>query len=411
MTDVLRNYRGKSLLSRLKGALRTRSTGAMWLEGGFRFVEKRAINFEVVNSAYESDPFLGTVVDTLAAQTVGLGHYTTMNEDYEETTRDGRTAKEVVDEASERVNLDEKLIVTAREVIRSGNSFWLKIKPGYLEDLFVMPLTAIEGIVRERIEPFGFEDKPIGYKLAHSYGGKIIRADYIIHFRWNPINNNAFGEGLIERLLRTLTVNGEVRPSFLEMKARIERILPDLFEKFVGIDQVVIVPGASDEQIGEWQRILRSRPKEGVRLIWNREGADIRTVQMDPRLRFEAVLNHVMEQITIAGQTPIAKLVTTPGFTEASARAAMDMGDLIVRGIQRFIKRRIERDFYWPVIEQAGLDPSRAGVRLHWGTSERPKVTLEGLARILDIQSKTGVEWIKPNEVRRMLSKMGFELD
>ena len=70
MTDVLRNYRGKSLLSRLKGALRTRSTGAMWLEGGFRFVEKRAINFEVVNSAYESDPFLGTVVDTLAAQTV-----------------------------------------------------------------------------------------------------------------------------------------------------------------------------------------------------------------------------------------------------------------------------------------------------------------------------------------------------
>jgi len=45
----------------------------------------------------------------------------------------------------------------------------------------------------------------------------------------------------------------------------------------------------------------------------------------------------------------------------------MDMGELIVNAIQRFIKRQVEKEFFRPVIKQAGLDPIQAGVRLNFG--------------------------------------------
>jgi len=399
------NEKLKRLLNRLSESIKPSIKGAVFPVNGRSVVERRRVSFAEINAAYEADPYLGSVVDSLAAQTVGMGFYTSMNEEYEETTRDGRTAKDVVDEACEMVNLDEKLQVCAREVIRCGNSFWLKIVPEKIEDLYIIPLTAVESIIREKIEPFGFEYKPVGYKLSRiRYGGKTIKADYVIHFRWNPVDNGAFGDGLIDRLLKTLRYNGETRPSFLEMKARIERVLPDIFEKFVGIDQLIIVPGAKPETISAWQNKIKSRPKEGMRLIWSEPGADIKTVAVDPRLRFQEILNYVMDQIVLAGQTPLAKLITTPGFTEASARAAMDMGELIVNAIQRFIKRKIEKEFFKPVIRQAGLDPVQAGVRLNFGTPVKPEIVMTDLLKAAEI----GL--IRKEEFRKNAVKFGWEL-
>jgi hypothetical protein len=61
-------------------------------------------------------------VDFLADQAVGLGFYTTVNKEYAQAER----AKQIVDEFNEDVNLDELLQIGAREIVASGNSFWLK---------------------------------------------------------------------------------------------------------------------------------------------------------------------------------------------------------------------------------------------------------------------------------------------
>ena len=90
--------------------------------------ENRTVSFNDIITAYSSDPSCKAFVDFLADQAVGAGFYTTVNEEYaraEET-------KQVIDSFNETVNLDELLQIAAREIVASGNSFWLKTEPEHL---------------------------------------------------------------------------------------------------------------------------------------------------------------------------------------------------------------------------------------------------------------------------------------
>ena len=136
----------------------------------------------------------------------------------------------------------------------------------------------------------------------------------------------------------------------------------------------------------------------------------MKTVAVDPRARFEAYVEHILNQVYLGGQTPLPKLFTTPGFTEASARAALDMAERKVMALQRFIKRIVEREIFAPVIAQAGLDPKKADCRLNWGIPERPKIEVADVVRLAEVSASYGVPYLRPEEVRRMLAKMGFEL-
>jgi len=54
----------------------------------------------------------------------------------------------------------------------------------------------------------------------------------------------------------------------------------------------------------------------------------------------------------VGGQTPIPKLLTTPGFTEASANAAVEVAERHVMSLQRFIKRNVEKEIFTPLINR-----------------------------------------------------------
>jgi hypothetical protein len=81
----------------------------------------------------------------LAAATVGMGFYTTVNEEYER----GEEAKEAVDNFNEQVNLDELLNDMAKTLIACGNDFWLKITPESLSQFYRLPIDAVEKIERD----------------------------------------------------------------------------------------------------------------------------------------------------------------------------------------------------------------------------------------------------------------------
>ena len=100
---------------------------------------------------------------------------------------------------------------------------------------------------------------------------------------------------------------------------------------------------------------------------------------------------------------------TTPGFTEASARAALEIAERKVMALQRFIKRTCEREIFTPLIQQAGLDPAKANCRLNWGT-EKPEVQLKDLIRLAEISATSETSYVRPEEVRKNLVKAGFEL-
>jgi len=355
--------------------------------------EQPAVSFQDCIEAYLKDPTCKAFVDFLADQVVGTGFYTTVNEDYE----DAAEAKWVVDSFCEEVNLDGMLQITAREVIAAGNSFWEKIEPERLVDLRILPLTSISRIKRDVHGNVG------GYVQSASYGGKTLTPERIVHFNWNPVDGEPFGTGLLRPLLEKMSVNGETRMSFLEMKARIEKMLPEIFEKYAGPDELWIFEGVSDERLAEYQRVIRSKPKAGARFVYNRP-ADIKTVQIDPRTQFQTYLEHIVNQVYLGGETPLPKLFTTPGFTEASAKAAVELAERKVLALQRFIKRTVEREIFTPITEQAGYNPKKAHIRLNWGTPKKPDIAVADILRAAEL------ELISPEEFRSLMREMGWKL-
>jgi len=111
----------------------------------------------------------------------------------------------------------------------------------------------------------------------------------------------------------------------------------------------------------------------------------------------------------LGGQTPIPKLLTTPGFTEASANAAIEVAERHVMSLQRFIKRIVEKDIFVPVMQQAGFDYKQAECRLNWGMPEKPDV--ESLLPMLADIAKDRSDIISAQEFRKILVDMGLALE
>jgi hypothetical protein len=393
----------KQGIHRIREAISSnRSSGSLLPAYNTVYGEPKAVTFSDIITAYTRDPSCKAFVDFLADQAVGMGFYTTINEEYEHAEK----AKKIIDEFNETVNLDSLLQIGAREIVASGNSFWLKTEPEHLKDLKVLPLTGFDNPKAVERNKFGIVT---GYYYSFGDAKKKLSPDKIIHFRWNPVNFSAFGTGVLQVLLAELSFSGEKRMSFLEMKSRIEKIMPEIFEKYAGPDELWVFAGASDKKLAEYQKLIKSKPKAGAKFVYNKAEADIKTVAVDPRARYEAYVDHILNQIYLGGQTPIPKLLTTPGFTEASANAAIEVAERHVMSLQRFIKRNVEKEIFTPLILQANLDPKKADCRLNWGMPEKPNV--EDLLPMLADIARDRPEIISAVEFRKILIDMGLPLE
>ena len=351
--------------------------------------ETPPVSFQTLVRVYLQDPAVRAAVDFLADQTVGMGFYTTA-----EVAR----AKAVVDEFNEAVNLDGLLMRAAREIVAFGNSFWERIEPHRLEDLRILPVTSIEKILRDR---YG---EVRGYKQTLRYGGGNLDPDRIIHFRWNPVDGEAFGTGILRSLTEPMNLEkGEKRPSFVAMKGGMEKGMIEIVKKYAGPTEIWKFPGLADDKASEYASLIKSMPREGARFVVN-VPSEVEVVTVDPRSRFEAYVEHIWNQFILGLQTPLPKLFTTPGFTEASARAAIEVAECRVMALQRFIKRTVEHEIFAPVVEQAGLDPAKARCRLNWGMAEKPEVAVADVLRAFELGA------IRVEELRKMLEKAGWEL-
>jgi hypothetical protein len=119
----------------------------------------------------------------------------------------------------------------------------------------------------------------------------------------------------------------------------------------------------------------------------------VKTVQIDPRTQFQTYLEHIVNQVYLGGETPLPKLFTTPGFTEASARTAAEIADRKVQALQGFVKRAIEREVFRPIVKQAGCDVEKAHVRLNWRASEKPQPSMADILKAAELQLITAQEF------------------
>lgn len=367
------------------------------------FFDTSNIPLADVMRLYERDPTCKSSVDLLAASAVGMGYYTTFNEKYEKASE----VKAAVDQFCEEVNLDGLLNDMAKPLIGCGNDFWLKLAPQKLADLSRMPIDSVERIGLSTIPDLKIPYKVTGYQLKSTYRGNSggeLRPEAVIHWRLSGDVPSGFGVGLLQVLLHTLSIGCDKRPSYAWMKAKIEKILPNIFSKYAGPDVVVQLEGQKEDTIKKYESAIRNRPEEGQWLFSGAKSVGVYPVTIDPRARFEYYIDHMVNQFYLGCETPLPRLFSTPGFTEASARAALDLQDMLIRPIQRYIKRQVEREIFSPVILQAGFDPSKAKVRLNFGSPETPELIPA------DLIHAAGSGLIRTEEFRKNAVKFGWEL-
>jgi hypothetical protein len=390
-----------SILKRLVEAFRTRVKSGYAYGKSETIYESPIIPLADVLRLYERDPACKASVDLLAASAVGMGFYTTVNENYSKAL----DAKRVIDKFNEDANLDVLLFDMARLLVACGNDFWLKVTPERLMELHRLPVDAVEKIEHSHIDdenlkiPFRIE----GYKLRHCYGGGTLKREAVIHWRINCLDTSGFGTGVLHVLLHSLTFHSEQRPAYAWMKAKIESIMPKIFEKYAGPDVLALLERADEDTIQKFEKAIRNRSGEGAWLFYSGKG-DIKPVALDPRARFEYYVDHIVNQFYLGCETPLPRLFSTPGFTEASARAALELQSMLVKPIQRYIKRHIEREIFDVVLVQAGFDAAEARVRLNWGVEKAPEIVLADMLKAAEL----GL--IRQEEFRKNAVKFGWQL-
>jgi len=115
-------------------------------------------------------------------------------------------------------------------------------------------------------------------------------------------------------------------------------------------------------------------------------------------------VEHLINQFYLGCETPLPRLFSTPGFTEASAKAALELQNMLIKPVQRYIKRQVEREIFTSVLAQEGLDPSKAQVRLHWGSPRTQE------ASVADMLKAAELKLIRGEEFRKNAVKFGWEL-
>ncbi|MDI9577132.1 MAG: hypothetical protein QM398_03225 [Thermoproteota archaeon] len=367
------------------------------------FFDTSCIPLADVMKLYDRDPTCKSSVDLLAASTVGMGFYTTVDAKYEKSAE----AKAAVDRFCEDVNLDGLLNDMAKPLIACGNDFWLKLTPERLADTLRMPIDSVQRIGLSSVPTLKIPYKVTGYQLQAIYSGNAgneLKPEAVIHWRLNGDVPSGFGVGLLQVLLHTLTVDTDKRPSYAWMKAKIEKILPNIFVKYAGPDVVVQLEGQKEDTIKKYESAIKNRPEEGQWLFSGAKSVGVYPVSIDPRARFEYYIDHMVNQFYLGCETPLPRLFSTPGFTEASARAALDLQDMLIKPVQRYIKRQVEKEIFAVTVSQAGLDAAKAKVRLNFGSPETPELVPSDLIRAAEL----GL--VRAEEFRKNAVKFGWEL-
>ena len=360
---------------------------------GGRSYEYPRITFRDYVRAYESDPDVAASVDFLTHQIVGPGFHTESPDP---------AAKETIDSFNRRVNLDVILLNAVKELVLAGNSFLEAIvEDGFTADLKPIKLSSVTRAAVDKTS-----GRVVEYVCVVNGVEERLPAEKVIHFSWNRIDSHVFGSGIIRQLLEPRQINYRGKLVYSEgvlaAKWRLEWIMQRLLEKYV-TRSIYQFRDVGDEELREKVIPILNSLEPGQDFVTNRE-VEIREVKVDPRAKFEAYIEYLHNEILAGLRTPVVKLFTTPGFTEASARAAVEAAEHHVRAIQRYVKRVVEDKIFTRILLERGFDPEKSPVKLNWGIPERPELNFA------DIHQAYVSGGITREEYRKILSSMGWPL-
>jgi hypothetical protein len=77
---------------------------------------------------------------------------------------------------------------------------------------------------------------------------------------------------------------------------------------------------------------------------------------------------------------------------------------MLIKPVQRYVKRQVEKEIFAIIVTQAGYDAEKAKVRLNFGTPETPELVPADLIKA----AEQGL--VRPEEFRKNAVKFGWEL-
>jgi hypothetical protein len=289
----------------------------------------------------------------------------------------------------------------ARDLVLSGNAFVNTVPPGRIEALHYIPLSSVRRIVR------GPDGRPIKY-VQHWHGRVAeLGAEEVWHLRFNPVDEGAFGEGLVNHLARPgmgYQVKGKTvrRPPFLEIKERIDNAMRILVEKYPP-RSIFRVPKAAREAFRE----AYEQAMAGQDLVVDFDVQQLE-VKMDSRTRFYELIDHLDRHVVTGLRNPLIRLITYTGFTYASAMAAVEALEPEIALLRDYLSAQYS-ELLEKVLRQHGINPGPSGIRLLFGEPQAPSWEVRDV-----IEAARGDERNPPiitvEEAREMLRMAGWKL-
>jgi len=371
------------------------------------------VSFETSRNWFLKDPTVRYHCEYLRDALVGQGFYIRAK---------NPEAKRDLENFCEDVNLDGVHQESVLQMIYSGDSFTWKRTPDQTEALDIIPLTSIKSIYREKET-----GQPRFYLQRIGGDERQIDPRGVIHWRWgmDSAEPGGFGIGLIRPLIETRKFtlryeNGKTEtltvPPFLQMKAMIENELPYAVKRWAHF-KVLYGPKEGKDFKKGWAD-EHAPALTSLEDVVTEVPVEVTPVPLNVSRGFEPLLDYVENRFFEGCQNPVGRLFTSPGFTEASSRVALLLGDRKVSALQRQIKRTTEREIFQPILRQMKYDPKEVEARLTWKPRDKLDVRIADLLAALYPQQPIGPEkapytpGITVEEFRDNLTKLtGIELE
>ena len=357
---------------------------------------------------WANDPEANIAFDVLTDIIAGVGYYTEMSKKKDKD----HPNKKVIDDYGETVNLDEDLQEITMAMLQKGfcpvqrlEDYDLHILPPETFFIWQTKTGTVYRYTQERTQgdiirawqhprwksmlkecKEAYDDKTFQefYEYELPSDLNVGSLDEIILFFHRKTTSWRYGKSLTEPIGTLLDDRDQMNKDMMKAVHRWGYPIPIMQ---TSKPKAALQKELEDREADEWILIGNVMKDE---VSWD-------TVKIDPQARFVPYIELIYYQICEGLHAPL--LLYLKNATEASATVMMESVDRLTGGIQRYIKRRVERFLFEP---QCG-DPVP---RLVWG---QPKTGLEEI-ELSSIAQLVQSGAIMPNQAQDLLKKLGLDL-
>jgi len=278
--------------------------------------------------AYRNIPIVSAAIDITADQAVQHFYI------------DGENKKdvEVIEKFVQQENLVQFYHNVAKQMLIYGNAFVEIIKngKGIIGLKMLDPLT-----MYVNRDEFGKFDKDRAYIQVNELNPEefvTFKFEEIIHFKWNPIGDSAYGNSLLQPLLHILEVKLGVEDNLDEI---IARYAAPLIHAKVGSDERPAQQADIDSLGADLQDIYVDTE------FVTEHTVDMNVLDSGRRsMDLSGPLTYIEHQVVTGLQVPLALLGRGEGTNRATAEVQQASFDRRTRMMQRNIKKTSEQDLF-----------------------------------------------------------------